>query len=389
MVLPATLCDAAVADVAAGWRPVLRLGAESPGGLALPAARATRTQMYAPRGVWLDDERLAVCDSGNHRVLVWDGLPAEDGAPADAVLGQASFDGEGPAATGRGPGNGVHLPTGVIVANGRLLVADAWHHRVLVWNRFPESSDSPPDRCLGQASLADVAPNRGGVVSADSLRWPSGLAVIAGRLHVADTGNRRVLVWNGLPDHDAPADIVLGQADLHAGAENRGGPVGPASFRWPHGIAGDGSRLFVADAGDHRVLGWVGGIDGDRPADVVLGQRDFHSAVEMPHVPQGPDRLRFPYAVAACENLVAVADTANNRVLAWELPFTGPCGPRATTVIGQRDFAAGGENRWEAVMPDTFCWPYGLCLHRGRDGVLRLAVADSGNNRVTVWEREI
>ena len=36
--------------------------------------------MYAPRGVWLDDERLMVCDSGNHRVLIWNSIPTEDQA---------------------------------------------------------------------------------------------------------------------------------------------------------------------------------------------------------------------------------------------------------------------------------------------------------------------
>ena len=41
-------------------------------------------------------------------------------------------------------------------------------------------------------------------------------------------------------------------------------------------------------------------------------------------------------------------------------------------MLGQLDFAAVGENRWELVAPDTFCWPYGLSLHGGR-----LAVADS------------
>lgn len=388
VVLPETLSDVTGVGAAGGWRPVLRLGAESPGGLALPAARATRSQLYAPRGVWVDDERLVVCDSGNHRVLVWDGMPAEDGAPADVVLGQASFGDEGPAAAGRGPANGVHLPTGVIVEQGRLLVADAWHHRILAWDSVPEACDVPPDWCLGQPSLVEVAPNRGAAPAADALYWPYGLAVIAGRLHVADTGNRRVLVWKGIPDHDTPADVVIGQPDMQSNDENRGGPVGPVSFRWPHAVAGDASLMLVADAGDHRVLGWRGAPDADGPADVVLGQRDFRAAVEMPHVPQGPDRLRFPYAVAACEDLVAVADTANNRVLLWELPFAAACGPRAAAVLGQRDFAASGENRWDAVRPDTLCWPYGLCLHRGRDGAMRLAVADSGNNRVVVWERE-
>jgi hypothetical protein len=53
----------------------------------------------------------------------------------------------------------------------------------------------------------------------------------------------------------------------------------------------------------------------------------------------------------------------------------------ADRVLGQVDFAGAGENRWDLVADDTFCWPYGLALHRGR-----LAVADSGNNRVMLWE---
>jgi hypothetical protein len=246
-------------------RPVRWLGAPSPGGLALPSAQPTAAQLYAPRGVWLDDERLVACDSGNHRVLIWNGMPEEDHEPAEIVLGQASFSEEGPAAHGRGPENGLHLPTGVIVAEGRLFVADAWHHRILVWDRVPSRSDTPPDWCLGQSSLGEVERNRGRGVGRDTLYWPYGLAVIAGRLHVADTGNRRVLIWNSVPDADAPADVVLGQPDGTSADENRGGPVGPASFRWPHAIAGDERMLFVADAGDHRVLGWRGEVRADRP----------------------------------------------------------------------------------------------------------------------------
>lgn len=365
-------------------RPLVWLGAAAPGGLALPAAQPTAAQLYAPRGVWLDDERIIVCDSGNHRVMIWHGLP-DDHAPAAVVLGQASFADEGPAARGRGPENGMHLPTGVIVHDGRLFVADAWHHRVLVWNRVPEVSDTPPDWCLGQATLGAVAANRGGAVAADTLYWPYGLAVVAGRLHVADTGNRRVLIWHGVPDRDRPADIVLGQPDMHANAENRGGAVGAATFRWPHAIAGDDSCLFVADAGDHRVLGWQGRPDADRAADIVLGQEHFAAAWELPYGQQGPSRLRFPYGLSQGENahgdtLLAVADTANNRVLVWPLPIGQAVFAAAAVVVGQPDFAANGENHWKAVTADSLCWPYGVCLHRGR-----LAIADSGNNRIMIW----
>jgi len=374
----------AASAVHAGWSPTCWLGAPAPGGLALPAAQPTADQLYAPRGVWLDDERLVVCDSGNHRVLIWRGVPAASHAAADVVLGQSSFTEEGPAAHGRGPANGLHLPTGVIVAGGKLLVADAWHHRILVWNHVPEASDTPPDWCLGQSSLTAVEPNHCGGPTASSLYWPYGLAVVAGRLHVADTGNRRVLIWNGLPDRDTPADVVLGQGDMHSADENRGGPPGPASFRWPHALAGTEAMLFVADAGNHRVLGWHGRPDGDRPADLVLGQPDFATAAELPHRPQGPHRLRFPYSLAVAAGSLAVADTANNRILLWPLPDGQPAGPEASGVLGQDGFDAAGENRWQAVAAHTLCWPYGLSSHGDT-----LAVADSGNNRVMLWqERE-
>ena len=52
--------------------------------------------------------------------------------------------------------------------------------------------------------------------------------------------------------------------------------------------------------------------------------------------------------------------------------------------LGQPDLAANGENRWDRVDADTLCWPYGLDWLGGETDLL--AVADSGNNRVVVWE---
>lgn len=364
-------------------RPLVRLGAESAFGLALPLATPTASQMYAPRGVWLDDERLIVADSGNHRVLIWNRLPERDGAPADVFLGQPDFESEGAAAGGRSVERGLHLPTGVAVVDGRLVVADAWHHRVLVWDGIPASSFAPPAIVIGQSSLGECQPNRGGSVGAATLYWPYGAGSVGGWFWIADTGNRRVLGWPSIPLRGEPPHVVLGQSNATENSENRGGTVNASSFRWPHAVAGDASTLYIADAGNHRILGWTPLPTRDAPATLVLGQGDFASNEELPHRKQGAHRLRFPYAVAADDERLLVADTANNRVLMWRpLPRAGVQHP-ANAVLGQLDFDAAGENRWKVVGPDTLCWPYGIALHGDR-----LAIADSGNNRVVLWTLE-
>jgi hypothetical protein len=368
--------------------------------------RATAAWLYAPRGVHLATDHgrdvLVVADTGNHRVLIWHDLPTRDEQPCDVVLGQPDEFGEGPSAGSGDTRKGLHLPTGVLVHDGRLVVADAWHHRVLIYDQVPQSPGAVPDLVLGQPDLASVAPNAGGECGQATMYWPFGIAIVDGRLYVADTGNRRVLCWaGGLPSSPGTApDVVIGQPDGRGHAENRGGAPGPDGFRWPHGLTGIGAALYVADAGNHRVLGWATHPGADGPADLVLGQPDFSTTAELPPGAQGAAALRSPYAAAADRTTFAVADTANNRVLLWDgaavacatdargaipggaRPPGAERGPAAAAVLGQPGFAPNGENRRSEVARDSLCWPYGLSLAGDR-----LAIADSGNNRVVIWSR--
>jgi hypothetical protein len=147
-------------------------------------------------------------------------------------------------------------------------------------------------------------------------------------------------------------------------------------------VAGDHQTLYVADAGDHRVLGWSPPPpDGLTPATLVLGQQDLTLIDEFKIRPQGAQRMRFPYAVTSDQARLFVADTSNNRILIWHgWPREG-AGVPADTVLAQPDMDANGENRWKTVEDDSLCWPYGLSLMGDV-----LAIADSGNNRVMLWK---
>ena len=67
---------------------------------------------------------------------------------------------------------------------------------MLLWRETPRETNQPADIVLGQGDPTSVLANRGADrPGAATLHWPYGVAEIDGRLVVADTGNRRVLVW--------------------------------------------------------------------------------------------------------------------------------------------------------------------------------------------------
>jgi NHL repeat len=354
-------------------------------GLAIPIVPGPST-LFGPRGACLTSPTgaLVVCDTGHHRLLVWRDRPTSDAQPADLLIGQPDFASEGRNAKGEVSASSLNVPTGVAWDNGVLAVADAWNHRVLLWHGLPRHANQPADVVLGQADFISGLANRGAdAPRADTLHWCYGVLLAGGRLFVSDTGNRRVLVWNQVPTRTGtPADLVLGQRDFTTRDENASAAPGPVGMRWPHAITFHGEQLLVADAGNNRVMGWhhlpasLGA-----PCDFVMGQADAH---HVDHNRAGyyptASTVNMPYGAVTFGGRLVLADTANSRLLGFDQVGAGD--PAATALAGQDRFIDKGDNRWGTATRDSVCWPYNVSA-TGET----LVVADSGNNRVMLWER--
>lgn len=144
---------------------------------------------------------------------------------------------------------------GGVSAQGSKLVVTAGH-QVHIFNSAPVSQEDAPN-----VSSSTGAPG----CSASQLRQPrSAFLTPQGQLVVADSFNHRVLIWNAVPDDGllGNANIVLGQQNMTKCAENDVDGDGTtdsataATMAFPSSVWSDGVRLLVADEANHRVLVW-------------------------------------------------------------------------------------------------------------------------------------
>lgn len=353
-------------------------------GLPIPIAPSSST-LFGPRGACLvaPDGPLWVADTGHHRLMGWKQMPTEDHTPADWLIGQPHFEAEGRNAKTSPGADTLNVPTGVARYQDGLAVADAWNHRVLLWKTVPQDSHTPADIVLGQDDMFAMEANRGNdAPTAGTLHWPYGVWSDGETLLVADTGNRRILIWHSFPTrHGQPADLVLGQRTFDCRDENAGGDPNAMSMRWPHAITLWNGNLCVTDAGNNRIMVWEG-IPPKHGSDCqwILGQRtshlvDHNASLYWPRA----ETLNMPYGITTCGSWLLAADTANSRLVG--LPKTHlQTGAKAQALAGQPTFNAKGDNQWNFPRRDSLCWPYNLQAC-GKT----IVVADSGNNRIQLW----
>ena len=313
----------------------------------------TNLSMRTPTGVASDGVRLAVADSDNNRVLIWNSIPTTNQTPPDVVVGQADFKSAG---TLKPPtASSLRGPQGVWLQNGKLFVADTNNNRVLIWNRIPTANGAAADVVLGQANFSVVPESEPAIavpnVKATTLLSPVAVTSDGLRLFVTDLGYDRVLIWNSIPTtNQYPADVEIGQVDMITtvtnnstkmcasnGTDTSGNATYPSrcggTLDTPRYALSDGQRLFIADGGNDRVLLFnsIPTANG-QAADVVLGQQTMEGNVSGssadPLAEASADSLRTPMSLAWDGTNLYVADTFNRRILVYtvaemSIPYTG------------------------------------------------------------------
>src|SRR3989338_7347821 len=174
------------------------------------------------------------------------------GMAADVVVGQPDFTSSA-ADNGGLSGRSLDSPeTGAHSDGKRLFIVDRDNNRVLIWNSIPTTNFARADVVVGQPDFTSSTANNGGR-SARTLSDPRGVSTAGGKLFVADAGNHRILIWHAIPATNfVPADVVVGQPEFASGGANNGG-ISARTLQTPRKVFSDGTRLFITDQLNHRI----------------------------------------------------------------------------------------------------------------------------------------
>jgi len=212
---------------------------------------------------------LAVAEQTGGSVKIWYKIPVSNGQPADVEVGNPDFfyTNNGPNASYSQFFDGVAWsPDG-----NKLIAACGSQNRVLIWNSIPVTNGQPADVVLGQPDFYSIVPG----TSSTTLRYPCGVMVSpGGKLLVAEFYNQRVLVWNRIPEtNGAPADVVIGQSDFNSNTS--GTQANQLNSPWGVNYSPDG-KLLIANAYNHNIYIYdsIPASNGES-ATLVIGHNQF------------------------------------------------------------------------------------------------------------------
>jgi uncharacterized protein (TIGR03437 family) len=352
---------------------------------------ATQNNLRQPTAVASDGVHLVVADTNHNRVLIWNSIPTTNNQPADVVVGQPNFTSVSIPGATTPTATSMRSPQGVWIQNGKLYIADTGYNRVLIYNNIPTTNGAAADVALGAPNLTTaVQPNLLDQVgnplfdsntnaNASNMFNPVSVTSDGVRLFVTDLGNNRVLIWNSIPTASgAPADVVVGQPDMVStaadnafsgqaaistvtnvqeqpvlcpvsnGTDYNGNPTYPnycnATLSFPRFALSDGTRLYIADGGNDRVLVFqtMPATNGAN-ADFILGQ----IGGEIDQASTATDSLTTPSSLAWDGTNLYVADIFNRRIEVFSIganniPYSGVRNAASTMIFAIGSVAITG-----------------------------------------------
>ena len=238
---------------------------------------------------------------------------------------------------------------------------------------------------IGQVDLVSNAVNQGTTAGANTLSGVQATLYEKGytTFYVPDSGNNRVLGFDAIPSvSNTSANFVLGQPDFVSVSSG----VSATQFSMPGGVYTTTTQFFLADTSNNRVLIWDSHPTNNSVAAAhVVGQMDFTSSAST----CSSSTLAGPTSVFVVNDKLVVLDKDHHRVLIWN-SIPDADGVAADIVIGQVGASAmdtclpndsDGNGVTDTLTASTLNNPGGLWT----DGT-RLLVADTGNNRVLIWD---
>lgn len=335
----------------------------------------TQISPFNPQDVITIGNKLVLADQSGNRVLIWNQIPAQNGVPADIVLGQPDFV-SNTANNGGRSARSLNAPTSIASDGTKLFVADRSNHRILIWNQIPTFTQQAADIVVGQPSFSTANT----VVSVNGLNNPESVFTYGSKMFITDASNRRVLIFNQIPTTNTPsADLVLGQSDFDSRLINSGG-VSAKSMSSVHATFYDGNKLYISDESNNRVLIWNSlPTSNFASADVVIGQPDFVSVNANQGGTPSANTLNVPNNIQVVNGRLYIADQLNNRVLIYNSIPTTNNAP-ADVVIGQPNITSSTQNNG-GISSKTLNSASNVYVSNNK-----LFASDQTNNRILIFD---
>ena len=295
------------------------------------ASGGDASTLNQPNGVSADQPgNLWVADLGNNRVVRYN-TPFSNGMAASMVLGQPDLTTVSAPGGFAATATNLDAPADVVVDGaGNVWVSD-WEHNRVVKYPAPISNGMAATAALGQPDLVSSGCN----TTQTGLCEPTGITLdAAGNVWVSDSNNNRVLRFPAGSASGASADLVLGEPDF----VSSGGGATASLMNEPNTVIVDNDgNVWVADAGNNRVLQFRPPLSSGMAASVALGQPDLTSNASNQGGSASAATLSFPSGLQVIDtNNILVGDEANNRSLIYTKPYA--TGMNASVVLGEPDF---------------------------------------------------